>query len=117
WAGRVVWLHHGKTMPQAQFLALTPCTTTACCDADRRWSTLGVRVRADAGHAAWPESFDETVALMAEVSGTVRCVGTGGRTWWDCMGRLRNPPVVHGLLEDYRAGLRRDRPHEEAART
>jgi haloacetate dehalogenase len=30
---------------------------------------------------------------------------------------LRNPAVVHGMCEDYRAGLRIDRAHEEADRT
>jgi len=29
---------------------------------------------------------------------------------------LRNPAVVHGMCEDYRAGLRIDRAHEEADR-
>jgi haloacetate dehalogenase len=29
---------------------------------------------------------------------------------------LRHPAVVHGMCEDYRAGLRADRAHEEADR-
>lgn len=32
----------------------------------------------------------------------------------DVWGALRDPAVVHGMCEDYRAGLRIDREHEEA---
>lgn len=35
----------------------------------------------------------------------------------DLWAALRNPAVVHGMCEDYRAGLRIDRAHEEADRT
>jgi haloacetate dehalogenase len=34
----------------------------------------------------------------------------------DLWAALRNPAVVHGMCEDYRAGLRIDRAHEEADR-
>jgi hypothetical protein len=34
----------------------------------------------------------------------------------DLCAALRNPAVVHGMCEDYRAGLRVDRAHEEADR-
>jgi len=34
----------------------------------------------------------------------------------DLWAALRNPAVVHGMCEDYRAGLRIDRTHEEADR-
>jgi len=35
----------------------------------------------------------------------------------DVRAALRDPAVVHGMCEDYRAGLRIDRAHEEADRT
>jgi haloacetate dehalogenase len=35
----------------------------------------------------------------------------------DLWAALRNPAVVHGMCDDYRAGLRIDRAHEEADRT
>ena len=35
----------------------------------------------------------------------------------DLWAALRDPAVVHGMCEDYRAGLRIDRAHEEADRT
>ncbi len=34
----------------------------------------------------------------------------------DVWAALRDPAVVHGMCEDYRAGLRIDRAHEEADR-
>ena len=34
----------------------------------------------------------------------------------DVWAALRDPEVVHGMCEDYRAGLRIDRAHEEADR-
>jgi haloacetate dehalogenase len=34
----------------------------------------------------------------------------------DARGAFRDPAVVHGMCEDYRAGLRVDRAHEEADR-
>jgi haloacetate dehalogenase len=34
----------------------------------------------------------------------------------DLWAALRNPAVVHGMCEDYRAGLRIDRAHEQADR-
>jgi haloacetate dehalogenase len=40
----------------------------------------------------------------------------GGEAHADLWEALRNPNVVHGMCEDYRAGLRIDRVHEEADR-
>jgi haloacetate dehalogenase len=34
----------------------------------------------------------------------------------DVSAAVRDPAVVHGMCEDYRAGLRIDRAHEEADR-
>ncbi|WP_092545307.1 alpha/beta fold hydrolase [Actinoplanes derwentensis] len=41
-------------------------------------------------------------------------IGAGNHA--DLWAALRNPAVVHGMCEDYRAGLRVDREHEEADR-
>ena len=40
----------------------------------------------------------------------------GGANYADLWDALRDPAVVHGMCEDYRAGLRIDRAHEEADR-
>jgi haloacetate dehalogenase len=40
----------------------------------------------------------------------------GGEAHADLWQALRNPAVVHGMCEDYRAALRIDRTHEEADR-
>jgi haloacetate dehalogenase len=40
----------------------------------------------------------------------------GAEAHADLWQALRNPNVVHGMCEDYRAGLRIDRAHEEADR-
>ncbi len=42
-------------------------------------------------------------------------IGEGNHA--DVWAALRDPAVVHGMCEDYRAGLRIDRAHEEADRT
>jgi haloacetate dehalogenase len=42
--------------------------------------------------------------------------GMGEANHADLWAALRNPAVVHGMCEDYRAGLRIDREHEEADR-
>lgn len=41
----------------------------------------------------------------------------GGEAYADLRRALRDPEVVHAMLEDYRAGLREDREDDEAART
>jgi hypothetical protein len=41
-------------------------------------------------------------------------MGAGNRA--DLWAAVRNPAVVHGMCEDYRAGLGIDRDHEEADR-
>lgn len=43
-------------------------------------------------------------------------VDMGNGNHADVWAALRNPAVVHGMCEDYRAGLRIDRAHEEADR-
>lgn len=40
----------------------------------------------------------------------------GEEAYADLRRALRDPEVVHAMLEDYRAGLRADREHDEAAR-
>ncbi len=40
----------------------------------------------------------------------------GEENYADVWAALRDPAVVHGMCEDYRAGLRIDRAHEEADR-
>jgi haloacetate dehalogenase len=40
----------------------------------------------------------------------------GDEAYADLQRALHDPEVVHAMLEDYRAGLREDREHEEAAR-
>ncbi len=40
----------------------------------------------------------------------------GEQAFADLRRALRDPDVVHAMLEDYRAGLREDREHEEADR-
>jgi haloacetate dehalogenase len=41
----------------------------------------------------------------------------GDDAYEDLRRALRNPQVVHAMLQDYRAGLREDREHDEADRT
>jgi haloacetate dehalogenase len=40
----------------------------------------------------------------------------GEEAYADLRRALRNPDVVHAMVEDYRAGLREDREHDEADR-
>ena len=58
-------------------------------------------------------------AMACDVVGVMRAVTPeqmGEQAYADLRRALRDPDVVHAMLEDYRAGLREDREHDEADR-